>query len=308
MAVNSSDLAVIGHFSMDTLLLPAREKPFNILGGTVAYTSFAARRLDASVSVISRVGSDFPQAYLWLLEQEGIDTTGILRYSEENTTSFELAYTQDFTDRTLKLKSKGHPLTLGDIPKVFHVKASHIGPIANEVPYEVVEEIKKHSDTLSIDPQGMLRSFDKEGNVVDNGSIDNEVFSLVNIYKSSERELCMLTGESELKPAIRTIHDVGIETVIVTLGAKGAVLSVEGTQYNIAACPSQVVIDPTGAGDVFIGAFITEYIRQKESLWCAAVASAAASLVVEGLGSTYFGKKEEIYRRANLLYEKELKQ
>ena len=63
MAVNSSDLAVIGHFSMDTLLLPAREKPFNILGGTVAYTSFAARRLDASVSVISRVGSDFPQAF-----------------------------------------------------------------------------------------------------------------------------------------------------------------------------------------------------------------------------------------------------
>jgi len=185
MAVNSSDLAVIGHFSMDTLLLPAREKPFNILGGAVAYTSFAARRLDASVSVISRVGSDFPQAYLWLLEQEGIDTTGILRYSEENTTSFELAYTQDFTDRILKLKSKGQPLTLGDIPKVFHVKASHIGPIANEVPYEVVEEIKKHSDTLSIDPQGMLRSFDKEGNVVDNGSIDNEVFSLVNIYKSS---------------------------------------------------------------------------------------------------------------------------
>ena len=111
-----------------------------------------------------------------------------------------------------------------------------------------------------------------------------------------------------LKPAIKAIHDVGVETVIVTMGAKGSVLSVEGAQYNIAACPSQVLVDPTGAGDVFIGGFLTEYLRQKESLWCACVGSAAASCVVEGLGPTYFGKKEEIYRRANSLYEKELKQ
>ena len=59
---------------------------------------------------------------------------------------------------------------------------------------------------------------------------------------------------------------------------------------------------------VFIGGFLTEYLRQKESTWCACVGSAAASVVVEGLGPTYFGTKEEIYRRAKILYEKELKQ
>ena len=85
-------------------------------------------------------------------------------------------------------------------------------------------------------------------------------------------------------------------------------LSVEGAQFNIAACPSQVLVDPTGAGDVFIGGFLTEYLRQKESIWCACVGSAAASFVVEGIGPTYFGKKEEIYQRAKVLYEKELKQ
>jgi sugar/nucleoside kinase (ribokinase family) len=85
-------------------------------------------------------------------------------------------------------------------------------------------------------------------------------------------------------------------------------LSVEGAQFNVEACPSTVLVDPTGAGDVFIGSFLAEYVRQKESLWCASVGSAAASCVVEGIGSTYFGKKEEIYRRANSLYEKKLKQ
>lgn len=308
MAAKNSDLAVIGHFSIDTLVLPNRTSPFTILGGSVAYTSFTAKRLEASVNVVSRVGPNFPQAYLWLLEQEGIDITGVSRYSEESTTCYELTYNTDFTERKIKLLSKGSALTVEDIPKNFHSKIAHIAPIVNEIPYEVAEQLKQQADTLSLDPQGLLRSFDKAGNVSKNKSLDNEIFSLINIYKSSQEEIFTLTGEKTLKSAIKIMHDVGIETVIVTLGAKGSVLSVEGAQYNIAPCPSLVLVDPTGAGDVFIGAFLTEYIRQKESLWCAAVGSAAASLVVEGLGTTYFGNKEEIYRRAKLLYEKELKQ
>lgn len=308
MAAKNSELAVIGHFSIDTIILPTRSSPFTILGGSAAYTSFVAKRLEASVNVISRVGANFPQAYLWLLEQEGIDITGVSKHAEESTTCYELTYNTNFKDRKIKLLSKGSVLTVEDIPKDFHAKIAHIAPIANEIPYEVAEQLKQQADTLSLDPQGLLRSFDEAGNVSENKSLNNEIFSLINIYKSSQDEIFTLTGENKLNSAIKIMHDVGIETVIVTLGAKGSVLSIEGTQYTIAPCPSLVLVDPTGAGDAFIGAFLTEYIRQKDSLWCAAVGSAAASLVVEGLGSTYFGDKEEIYRRAKLLYEKELKQ
>ncbi len=308
MAAQNSDIAVVGHLSIDTILLPSRTAPFVILGGAATYTSFAARRLDATASVISKVGGNFPEAYLWWLGQEGIDVSGVTKLAGEPSTCFELAYSKDLSERTFKLKSKGPALTPEDVPKDFHAKAVHIAPIADEIPYELVERLKGCADVLSVDPQGLIRSFDEAGNVTENVSVDNRIFSLINIYKSSQHEIYALTGESELKPAIKAIHDVGVETVIVTLGAKGSVLSVEGAQYHIEACPSQVLVDPTGAGDVFIGAFLTEYLRQKESLWCASVGSAAASCVVEGLGSTYFGKKEEIYRRANSLYEKKLKQ
>ncbi len=206
------------------------------------------------------------------------------------------------------MKSRGTPISLDDLPAGFKAKAVHIASIANEVSFEVIEHLKHSADVVSLDPQGLLRSFDEAGNVTENTSLDARIFSLINIYKSSQNEIFRLTGESELKPAIRAIHDVGVETVIVTMGTKGSVLSVEGAQYNIAACPSHVLVDPTGAGDVFIGGFLTEFLRQKESTWCACVGSAAASLVVEGLGPTYFGKKEEIYQRAKVLYEKELKQ
>jgi sugar/nucleoside kinase (ribokinase family) len=308
MATQHSDIAVVGHFSIDTINLPSRTAPFIILGGAATYTSFAAKRLDAAVSVISKVGGNFPQAYLWWIKEEGVDTSAVTRLANEPSTCFELTYNKDLSERTLKLKSIGPSLNPNDVPKDFHAKAVHLAPIADEIPYELVERLKSCTDILSLDPQGLLRNFDKTGNVTENTSIDNRIFSLINIYKSSQNEIYALTGESELRPAIKTIHDVGVETVIVTLGAKGSILSVEGAQYNIEACPSKVIVDPTGAGDVFIGSFLAEYLQQKESLWCASVGSAAASCVIEGLGSTYFGKKEEIYRRANSLYEKKLKQ
>jgi sugar/nucleoside kinase (ribokinase family) len=308
MQAQNSDVAVVGHLSIDTIILPSRILPFVILGGAATYTSFAAKRLGATSSVISKVGGNFPQAYLWWLEQEGIDISSVCKLTDEPTTCFELRYSKDLSERTLRLKSKGPAIRGADVPKNFHAKAIHVGPIANEVTYETAYQLKHCADVLAIDPQGLLRSFDENGNVAENGTIDERILSLVNVYKSSQNEICSLTRKSELKSAIRAIHDFGVETVIVTNGANGSVLSVEGAQYNIAACPSLVFVDPTGAGDVFIGAFLTEYIRQKESLWCAAVGSAAASLVVEGIGPTYMGKKEEIYRRASVLYEKGLKQ
>jgi sugar/nucleoside kinase (ribokinase family) len=308
MAVQQSDIAVVGHFSVDTLVLPTRKQPFQVLGGPAAYTSFAAKHLGASACVFSKVGADFPEAYLWWVEQEGINIKNVSRHSEATTTRFELTYTKDFVDRTLKLKSKGPPLAIDDLPKDFHANAVHLAPIDNEISYDVAEELKKYSDVVSLDLQGLLRSFDAEGNVSDNFEVDNRIFSLINILKASQSEIYALTGEPELKPAIRAIHDVGVETVILTMGSKGSVLSVEGAQYTIPACTSAVLVDPTGAGDVFIGAFLTEYLQQKESLWCATVGSATASFVVEGLGPTYFGKKDEVYQRAKFLYEKELKQ
>ena len=302
------DLAVIGHLSIDRILLPSRTAPFTVLGGSPTYTSLAARRLGATASVISKVGGNFPEAYLWWLKQEGVDLSGVVKKAEQPNTSFELSYSKDLSERTLSLKSKGAPIELADLPADLKAKAIHVAPIANEVSFEVIEHLKHRADVLSLDPQGLLRSFDEAGNVTENASVDKRIFGCINLFKSSQKEIFALTGLSELKAAIEAVHDLGVATVIVTMGAKGSVLSVEGAQYNIAACPSQVLVDPTGAGDVFIGGFLTEYLRQKESLWCACVGSAAASLVVEGIGPTYFGKKEEIYLRAKILHEKELKQ
>ena len=307
MAAQNSDVAVVGHFAIDTINLPSRASPFVVLGGSVTYVSFVAKRLDSSVSVISKVGGDFPEAYMWWLREEGIDLSSVTKLADEQTTRFELGYSKDLAKRTLKLGSKAPPLNVSDLPRSLRAKAVHVAPIAGEISYKVVKKLKRCAEVLSLDPQGLLRKIDKTGNVTAGSRVDKRLFSLVNVYKSSLDEITALTGHSDLKSAVNAVHDFGVKTVIVTLGAKGAVLSVEKTLYNIPACNSRVLVDPTGAGDAFIGGFLTEYIRQKDAYWCACVGSAAASLLIEGIGPTFFGEKEEIYQRARDIYEKEIK-
>ncbi|MCW4053393.1 MAG: PfkB family carbohydrate kinase [Candidatus Bathyarchaeota archaeon] len=302
------DVAVVGHFAIDTIRLPSRSSPFVVLGGSVTYVSFVTKRLDGAVSIISKVGADFPEAYRWLLREEGIDISGVVKLKKGGTTRFDLKYSKDLSSRTLKLESKAAPIKLSNLPKSLQAKAVHMAPIAGEVTYEVVKKLKSCAEVLSLDPQGLLRRFSRTGKVTSGATVDKRLFKLINVYKSSLDEISALTGHSDINVAINAIHDFGVKTVIVTLGAKGAVLSVEKTVYNIPPCNSRVVVDPTGAGDAFIGGFLTEYVRQKDALWCACVGSAAASLVVEGIGPTFFGEKEEIYQRARSVYEKEIKQ
>ncbi len=302
------DIVSVGHFSIDSIFLPNRRNPFIVLGGSPTYVSFAARRLDARVSVVSKVGDDFPNAYLWWLKQEGIDITATVKVENALTTRFELKYSDDLSKRTLRLTSRAPAITIEDLPKSLKAKAIHIAPIVGEITHDTVEKLKSCADCLSFDPQGLVRNFNENGNVT-LGLLGNErILELVNIYKSSLAEIEAVTNQSDLNSAIKTIHDYGIKIVIVTLGMKGAILSVDGDIHNIPAYKPEKLIDPTGAGDAFIGGFLAEYVNDANYLRCACVGSAVASIVVESLGPTFSGDKAEIYQRARTLYEKEIKE
>jgi cytidine kinase len=302
------DIVPVGHFCIDSIFLPKRQTPFVVLGGSTTYVSFAARHLEARVGAISKVGGDFPEAYKWWLEQEGVDLRGLAKVESASTTRFELKYNDDLSERTLLLKSKAPSITVEDLPNSLKATAIHIAPVAGEITYEIVEKLKQCTDVLSLDPQGLVRGFDENGNVTDCSLVDKRILGLVDIYKSSLNEIKAATDLPDLESAIRGAHDCGVKIVLVTQGMKGAVLSVEGTRYDIPACPSAKLVDPTGAGDAFIGGFLAEYVNGENILRCACVGSATASFVVEGIGPTFFGDKEQIYQRARGLYEKEIKQ
>jgi len=300
------DIVSVGHFSIDSIILPNRDKPFTVLGGSAAYVSFAARRLGAKVAVISKIGNDFPEAYLWWLKQEGIDLSGVSKIENVATTSFELKYGSNFDDRILKLRNKATPISVTDLPNTLKSKAIHIAPIADEVNYETVSELRNKTEILSLDPQGLVRNFEN-GNVTLKALMNKRLLELIDIYKSSHAEIEAVTGIADINSAMKAVHEYGVTIVIVTLGMKGALVLVEDTIHNVPAYKSEKIVDPTGAGDIFIGAFLAEYVKGEDCSWCSYVGSAAASIVIEGVGPTFLGDKQEIYRRASLLYEKEIK-
>lgn len=298
------DVVSVGHFSIDSIFLPTRQTAFTILGGSVVYVSFAARRLDARVSVISKVGGDFPVAYKWWLQQEGVDLSGLTCVHDALTTRFELRYENGLSNRSLRSKSRMPPIRVEDLPNPLKAKIIHLAPIAGEITHELAYKLRGCTEVLSLDPQGLIRKFDENGNVTLEQPPDKRILGLIDVFKSTPKEIQTLTGLPDVDSAMEAVHSQGVDVVIVTLGAEGAVVSVEHAIHKVPAYKPKKLVDTTGAGDAFIGAFLAEYARGEDCAWCSHVGSAAASLVVEGIGPTSFGDKEEIYRRASALREK----
>lgn len=296
------DLVVVGHFAVDSISSPRISVPRPTVGGPPTYVSLAASKLGAKVSVISKVGEDFPKKYIEWLNANGIDLSGLKSIENASTTKFALRYENE--ERQLQLISRAPPITPGDISKSSEAKAIHVTPIANELSVSVVNKLRALTETLSLDPQGFVRSFDETGKTFQKRWKDNNILEHMDIYKSSLNEIRLVTGQTDLRMAMERIQEHGAKIVIVTRGLRGSAILYEGKFYEVPACEPRILLDPTGAGDAFTGAFLAEYIRGKDMVWCVCVGSAAASFVVEGVGPEVFGEKTEIYERAAEIYEK----
>jgi sugar/nucleoside kinase (ribokinase family) len=298
---NTFDLTTVGHFAIDTILSQKIKQSKPTLGGPATYVSVAAAKLGAKVSVISKVGGDFRDEYLTWLRNNKVDVSGLKQVQQASTTRYALEYVD--WERKLLLQAKAPPISLMDIPRSLSSAVIHVAPIANEIPNEIIPKLRRSADILSLDPQGFLRSFDEKGNVSLRQWQDSEVLAQVDILKSTVDEVKVMTKARDLDSAMRQISDHGIKIVIVTMGIGGSRIFFDNEFYDIPASRSKIV-DPTGAGDAYIGAFLAEYVQGKDVLWCGSVGSSAASFVVAGVGPERFGEKDEVYQRAQTIYEK----
>jgi len=290
------DLVTVGHLAIDRIFSPKIVAPKPTLGGPPTYVSLSARRLGAEVSVVSKVGGDFPDEYVTWLGASGVDLSGLKRVEGALTTRFILRYEDG--RRKLQVMSRAPSIDPEDIPPNLQAKAGHVAPIVNEVLPETVGKLRKMVDVLSLDPQGFVRQIDREGNVGLRRWTNPQVLHQIDIYKSSIEEIRMVTGLENPQAAMRKVSNYGIPIVMVTKGVEGSTLLYEGKFYDMPACKPRVILDPTGAGDAFIGAFLAEYVQGKDPLWCACIGSAAASFLLEGVGPAVFGSKKEVYTRA----------
>jgi sugar/nucleoside kinase (ribokinase family) len=84
--------------------------------------------------------------------------------------------------------------------------------------------------------------------------------------------------------------------LIVTQGREGARMRWKGTWYAIPAYPTHEV-DPTGAGDVFVAAYLVRYHETGDPFQAALFASCAASFSVEAPGSAGIPTRAQVKQR-----------
>ena len=143
----------------------------------------------------------------------------------------------------------------------------HVGPLArSDFAAETLAELARAS-RVSYDGQGLVRPA-RTGALVLDSAYDAGLLRSLAILKLSEEEAAVLG----------TV-DLGVPEVLVTLGARGAVVHADGRTEEVGTRALDGV-DPTGAGDMFSAAYVVARARGEAPV---AAAASACSLVAEQL-------------------------
>ena len=292
-------IAVVGHLTIDEIEVECGS--YTSMGGVACYASLAARVLGADVKIFTRIGGDFPRDYLEVLEDVGADLSGVVVGEDERSTKFKLTYMGD--RRCLRLLSRAGGIELEKLAgELQSLDAVYLGPVAWEVDIESISKLLGRVRRLALDPQGLMRTIDEAG-FIKLRRLDLEIPGLW-ILRLSGEEAEVLTGSTDPIEIIDRLKRVGAEITILTLGRLGGIIA-HGADVIKVPCYETSIFDPTGAGDVFGGAFIASYLDCWDLRWAAAMASAMASIVVEGPSFkplTSPGVRDEAKRRAEKIY------
>jgi ribokinase len=247
-------------------------------GGKGANQAVAAARAGGAVSLIGSVGDDDLGAdALDALRAEGIDVRGVDRVAGTPTGVAVIVVDRNGDNQIAVASGANHSLsgervgaTLGELGR---------GPGCVLVSFELTDDVvgaaaeagHAAARTLIVNPAPAR-------------TLDPALCCLAPILTPNEHEAAALTGAGEPEEAGRLLAARTGAPVVVTLGARGA-LVVDGNDLERVAAPTARVVDTTGAGDTFSGVLATELAAGRTLRAGAEVAVTAASLSVAVAGA-----------------------
>ena len=293
-----ADFAVIGHVAIDRIITDQGERVQ--LGGPPTYVSLVTQKLSKSVSTVTKVGGDIPDDFVSQLEGLGIDIEGMIIEGAE-TTRFILDYRG--AERRLSVGSVCEEIGPENLVGLHEVVL--LTPIVGETPTSVLSNIE--SDVIALDPQGFVREIRLDGTILPKRWFDESLMRRLTIYKSSENELRLVTGNLDAMKGLQKVIGIGAEVAIATRGVEGSLLVVREGRYKVPALSVGEVLDATGAGDAFIGGFFSEYLDGEDPSWCASMGAAMASCVVETVSARIDAPRKLVQVRAEDVYNRVVK-
>ena len=275
-------MMVVGNPTVDELIDHGRvtAKP----GGSALFASCAAAYLGGKVGILGNIGEDYPQAILRSLGSRHIDTRQLNR-TRGRSTRFQITNLNG--QRKLRLLAAGYPVAVSRTQTV--VEGVHLGPVFNEVSDSVVKALRNRCKFLSLDIQGFIRTTSGSGIIREVNRNPNEILSHCNMVHASIGEARRLTGSRDPERILDRFLAFKADYAVITMGRRGSWLGAKsGDTRFVPAFPDHEIRDPTGAGDVFAGSWLTTYLSTKDPVWASSVGSGFASLASRKSGLSKF--------------------
>lgn len=264
------DLIIVGQMTVDHVV-PAWPGPWAPrLGGNSLYAAAGARLwLDpARIGVVSRIGRGFPFDPARLLVAAGIPHTALHPAAAEHIVEW-IIYEEDGSRRCLPrnaalrhIGSEGgtagtetyldHLLAISpsgdDIPEAWlPAPAVHLAPQARDRHPRSLARLRGRAGFISVDPSPFY-------------SRSRDALSLAGLLQGataflpSELEIAHLADDGDWPGLSRRLCAAGFPEVIIKRGAESVIVA---TQKIVSEVPTRSVevVDPTGAGDAFCGAY-----------------------------------------------------
>jgi cytidine kinase len=247
---------IVGSTALDSIKTPQAENP-RLLGGSASHAAVAASFF-APVKLVGVVGDDFPEKYVRLYRRHGIDLAGLQRLPGK-TFHWSGEYELNMNNRRTLATELGvfetfEPLLPESERATPYVLLANIAP---SLQHHVLDQMKRPrfvaADTmdlwLNIAMKDLLR-----------------LLKRIDLFVLNDSEARQLAGTDSVIEAARRIHRLGPRHVIIKKGEHGSILSSGGGLFLAPAYPLRKVVDPTGAGDSFVGGMMGYLAGAKGSL------------------------------------------
>ncbi len=241
-------------------------------GGAPANVLAVLSKYGASCAFIGKVGRDMFGDFLKEeLVRLGVDCGNLVFDPLHNTTLAFVAidgrgersfsFYRNFGADTRLVPEEIDPEPLKSC-RIFHfgtLSMTHANAASATI--KALEIAKKAGALISFDPNYRPLLWPGEQTAI---AIMKKVLKYVDIAKFSLEEARMVTGEASPEACVRALLKEGPCFAAVTLGPEGSVYAAGDTYGFCPAYPAEVS-DTTGAGDIFWGALLHEFLRNGAS-------------------------------------------
>lgn len=245
-------------------LIPDSESSYlKCPGGAPANVAVAIARLGGKAAFFGRVGQDPLGRFMKkTLTAERVETE-FMQLDDQHRTSTVIVDLDDAGERSFTFMVKPSAdqfLLLEDVPRFLSGEWLHVCSIAlaNEPSrsstLEAMRQIKAAGGFVSFDPNLREEVWAKPAELK---AVVHQAIELADVVKFSDDELMFLTDTDTLGTGLAAIEEYNNTLVLITQGAKGALVVFNNEQRLISGQAIKPV-DTTGAGDAFVGGLLAK--------------------------------------------------